>query len=227
MVIYGPSRHIAFCKPGDKDWTLLDNTQYKRRMDSTLYYRDQFYLISYSGSLYIWDTNTQLHPPVLSEIISQHAQLGKCSGTDVKYLVEISGVLFIIIRYRGSKGVDRQKYATLRFVMFRVCLDNTLELERVTSIDHHAVFVGLNSAFSVSALEFPGCRGNCIYFTDDYFEMFCCRIIDGTGEGPQDFGVFSLADGTFEQYYPMESNMIFPPPVWVEPTLCHCTTTDE
>ncbi|KAL5704101.1 hypothetical protein ACHQM5_022574 [Ranunculus cassubicifolius] len=90
----------------------------------------------------------------------------------------------------------------------------------------HPLFIGLNSAFSVSAVEFPGCKHN-IYFTDDCFEMYWQRILDGTGRGPQDFGVFSLDDGTIEEYYPMDSDMIFPAPVWVEPTLRHCTTPEK
>ena len=46
----------------------------------------------------------------------------------------------------------------------------------VNNLGDQVFFLGKDSSFSVSATEFSGCKGNCIYFTDEndigvfYFE---------------------------------------------------------
>ncbi|KAL5704026.1 hypothetical protein ACHQM5_022503 [Ranunculus cassubicifolius] len=214
MAIYSGSCHLAFCKPGDEVWTLLDGMMYNA-IDGALYYREQFYIIRFQGVLFTWDLN--FHSPMLSEVLSG-VEIGEFCGFHAKYLVELSGGLFLIKRFRAHKGSDplSLNYQTVGFRVLKLNLDEH-KVTEVKSLDGYAVFVGNNSSFSIRASEFFGCKPNCIYFTDDYFEGYIDVEIDGIG--PQDFGVFSLDDGSIEPYYPMESDMINPAPVWVEPTL--------
>ncbi|KAL5704027.1 hypothetical protein ACHQM5_022504 [Ranunculus cassubicifolius] len=211
---YSGSCHLAFCKPGDEVWTLLDGMLYNA-IDGALYYREQFYFIRFQGVLFTWDLN--FHSPMLSEVLSG-VEIGEFCGFHAKYLVELSGGLFLIKRFRAHKDSDplSLNYQTVGFRVLKLNLDEH-KVTEVKSLDGRAVFVGNNSSFSIRASEFLGCKPNCIYFTDDYFEGYIDVEIDGIG--PQDFGVFSLDDGSIEPYYPMESDMINPAPVWVEPTL--------
>ncbi|KAL5709923.1 hypothetical protein ACHQM5_020547 [Ranunculus cassubicifolius] len=210
--IYSISLYLVMCKPGDQVWTWIDRTQYKV-IHGGLYYGERFYFIDHFGALFTSDRidpQPKTNPPVLSQILSI------VESDDTKYLVEVSGELLLIRRYIDLTEIEPSVYRTVRFRVFKLNLDER-KVTEVKSLNNYAVFLGLNTPFSVPASEFLGCKPNCIYFTDDYFEGF--SAVEEGGSGPQDFGVYSLDDGSIEPYYPMESNMINPAPIWVEPTL--------
>ena len=65
------------------------------------------------------------------------------------------------------------------------------------SLEDHAIFVGLNRSFWLSATDFPGLRPNSIYVADDL--TF----------GGHDLGIFNYKDETFEPcYYPCDCKTI-------------------
>ncbi|KAF9614318.1 hypothetical protein IFM89_018071 [Coptis chinensis] len=66
-----------------------------------------------------------------------------------------------------------------------------LEVEGVGDL---ALFLGSNDSFSVVVSDFPGYRGNSIYFSDDNFSK----------EYGHDKGIFNLKDGSIEKIFPID-----------------------
>ncbi|OVA10866.1 Protein of unknown function DUF295 [Macleaya cordata] len=67
------------------------------------------------------------------------------------------------------------------------------------------------------ATDFPGCEGNCIYFTDYDSKA------DYDGKRPiQDSGVFNVGDGSIKPlpYCDGYSRLFLPPPIWVITSAC-------
>ncbi|KAL6493003.1 hypothetical protein OROGR_032762 [Orobanche gracilis] len=99
-----------------------------------------------------------------------------------------------------------------RFRVFR--LDEEMrELEEIDSLKDEVLFVGDNESLCLSSAEFPGCKSDCVYFTDDRTEAR-----DEPRSGARDIGVFNMKDGCVERFECVESEGsrgIWPPPIWV------------
>ena len=67
---------------------------------------------------------------------------------------------------------------------------------RVKSFGDRVKFLGMNSSIGG---QFPGLKGNCIYFTDDYFSQI---IFDSLPIGRADNGVFNMEDRTISPLFP-------------------------
>ncbi|KAK3014287.1 hypothetical protein RJ639_008010 [Escallonia herrerae] len=103
------------------------------------------------------------------------------------------------------------KYNTFRFKVYKF-LSSKRKWVRVASIGNYALFLGMNSSFSLSAADFPACRGDCIYFTDDD-----AGPVDDL-RGGHDMGIFSLKNKTFEPFFPIKPNQLLkPPPIFIAP----------
>ena len=99
--------------------------------------------------------------------------------------------------------------------MYRFDL-NGPKWERVMSLGDQMLFLGENASLALSATDFPGCKGNCIYHTHNYSES----NYDGV-PGNNDLGVYNLEDGSIEPLpcYPRNSisQLRWPPPIGVTP----------
>ncbi|KAF9609276.1 hypothetical protein IFM89_014470 [Coptis chinensis] len=190
---------LAFCKPGDKEWTVLDQTH--TLMSSVIYFQNQLFVLNIDGTVFNCDLN---HPhPKLSVVVVAPYSYGVGDTLDERYLVELSGDLLLIRDF-----VVESVYHD-RFLVFKL---DQLEVKwiKVKSLGGHSLFLGANSPLSLPAVEFPGCKPDCIYFTDDYY----LNCMTSHGVGPRDMGVFSLEDGTLE-HFQMDGDMIFPPAIWL------------
>lgn len=80
------------------------------------------------------------------------------------------------------------------------------------------LFLGKNSTCALSSRDFRGCKGNCIYFTDDCSK---CEYEDLFGDSDSDSGIYDLGNGSIEPLsfcsHNMHSPRLWPPPVWVTP----------
>ncbi|XP_043708185.1 F-box protein At2g26160-like [Telopea speciosissima] len=224
MAIRKEDDQLAFCRPGkDLRWTVFEG--YLRRSHDVIFYKEQFYTVKGSGRVFmvsgLEDASPQLtlvgHRPT------------KPSYPSRLYLVESSGDLLMVYRFLdlylyvdddddedvvvdsdddGTEPV-RLPHRTVNFEVYKLDLGEGNWVE-VDNLGDRAVFVGYNDSFSVSASEFPGCRGNCIYFTDDYFEGY-----NRQKHGALDMGIFDLGDGTVEPLVGRNQIHYFMPPlVW-------------
>lgn len=90
-------------------------------------------------------------------------------------------------------------------------IDDGEQWVEMESLDDRILFVGIDSRFSVSAKDFPGCKGNCIYFYDPRLTQFC-RYYSTSGVF-SDIGVFNFGDGSLcpLAYYQDCRNIFCPP----------------
>ncbi|KAE8713477.1 hypothetical protein F3Y22_tig00110209pilonHSYRG00148 [Hibiscus syriacus] len=107
----------------------------------------------------------------------------------------------------------------LRFVAVAI-LNRTGELAYCRNGDDSWRFIpGENSSLSLSATDFTGYMGNCIYFTDDYSES----NYDGAF-GEHDIGIYKLWDRSIEPLPCYPRNSVFtlrcPTLLWVTPSPC-------
>ncbi|XP_042479241.1 uncharacterized protein LOC122060125 [Macadamia integrifolia] len=179
-----------------------------------------------------------------------HSRLGrpKHCRWGSPYLVESCGDLLIVEREEvlmplpkpsldGSN--DLNCFKTIGFNVYKLCLGNSSSddnknsstWEQTKNLGERMLFLGLNSAFSLSTYDFPPgcCRGNCIYFTHHHF--------GGGGFNSNhewdleidefDMGVFNLKEEHIEPlmiplqghsyrgHHPMGT--VRPSPIWLTP----------
>ncbi|PIA45994.1 hypothetical protein AQUCO_01600335v1 [Aquilegia coerulea] len=205
MAIYGGCSRLAFYRPGDKAWTSLPLEFYAQDI---IYFGEQFYIVSAKGGVYTCDLNDP--QPSLSSIAPFLPLI-----PSKRYLVESSGQLLQILRFTDYNEDENAHgyyyYFNDGFYVFKL---NPIKLKwiKIDSLQGRVLFLGNNSSFAISAFDFPGCKPNTIYFTDDYYEGYHEQQF-----GPHDIGIFNIEDRTLEQHYPITSNTVFPAPIWVEP----------
>ncbi|KAF6141779.1 hypothetical protein GIB67_027957, partial [Kingdonia uniflora] len=135
-----------------------------------------------------------------------------------RYLVESAGELYHVsgnrvdFPYPTKKRNLRNANGTeIKFEVFKL-LNHNNKWVRVASIGDQAFFVGYNTSFSLKVYwDIPGCKRNCIYFTNASIPY-----PEGGIHGC-DVGVFHLETQKFEILYRKECTLPVPPPMWVTP----------
>ncbi|KAE9450232.1 hypothetical protein C3L33_17858, partial [Rhododendron williamsianum] len=123
-------------------------------------------------------------------------------------------------RHISAPCQTTRKHKTNSFRIFK--LDDVAHgfpsLIEVKDLGGDALFLGLNLSSSISCGDFPDCRGNCIYFTDDSDDIIGQEGIQGVDF---DMGIYDLNDGNIETLsvpgYKCEGKNFWPPPIWVMP----------
>ncbi|RWR84788.1 f-box protein skip23 [Cinnamomum micranthum f. kanehirae] len=108
---------------------------------------------------------------------------------------------------------ERLPHKTTHFDIFRVTLEDSKTLKRFTKVESlgdRVVFLGHNSSIVVLASQFPGFKGNRIYFADNLMEKYHYHT-----HGCRDSGVFSLEDGTVEELFADRFHPTMAPPLWI------------
>lgn len=217
LTIVNQSGDLAFCREGDQNWTFID--------EARCYSEDAVFL---NGLLYAVDNHGMVAEcdvegpfPVVRII-----QTPRLEDADMRYLVNSGPDLLLVSRYLDVDHdiVSDDANVNYRSVGFDVFRMNWMgpRWEKVEHLGDRMLFIGENSSFSLLASDFPGCVGNCIYFTDDYSELNY-----ESGVGGYDSGIFRLWDGTIQELppYPRNSDyqLHWPPgslPLWVIPNPC-------
>ncbi|XP_077243058.1 F-box protein SKIP23-like isoform X6 [Tasmannia lanceolata] len=213
----------------DEGWTTL-NRQWGSYED-VIYHKGKFYCIIDSGNLVACDFSSNGLPKLTKISKSDGKRISESDGkrSGRRYLVESSGELLNVCRYYemhpmyvrylilgSSKCLDgdfdpRNLGWTMRTSYFEVSkLDqNTGKWIELESLGDQVLFLGLNSSLSLSALDFPQLKRNCIYFTDDS---------DVNNEGI-DNGVYDLENESIKPCYPNSPSWITKL-IWLHPNLC-------
>ncbi|GFZ10496.1 hypothetical protein Acr_21g0010950 [Actinidia rufa] len=209
FAILNQTGDLAFCKNGDQSWKFIEDA--KSYCEDVIYCNGLFYAVNKLGEITVCDVHG---PSPRVSLICTPPQI----GGDMQYVVSSSEELLLITRYLDFEFVDYQfdnVYKTMEFRAYRLDL-NGPKWERVMNLGDKMLFLGENSSLALSATDFPGCKGNCIYYTDDYSES----NYDGI-PGDNDLGVYDLEDGSIEPLpcYPRNSisQLRWPPPIWVTP----------
>ncbi|PHU06506.1 hypothetical protein BC332_22995 [Capsicum chinense] len=100
-------------------------------------------------------------PSILQPIVVKATKLVHFGNTifgNQGYLIELSGALLIIFRFRNVEGCDT-------FKVFEIDV-NKVELKEINTLRDYAIFVGLNGAICIDSSKFTEVKSNHIYFTD-------------------------------------------------------------
>ncbi|KAF6175160.1 hypothetical protein GIB67_022841 [Kingdonia uniflora] len=211
MIIYGVQNKLAFSKPGDKQWTTVAHEH--KCFNDLIYYKDEFYAVDGEGMVVACDIKDHSQPKV------RKVALPPPDGPYRKnYIVESLGELLQVRRvlefdFDGCCST----YNTIAFKVFKLDQCDPIKWMEMKTICGQTLFLGDNASNSLSSSDFPQCKPNSIYFTDDARNLYGMM-------GPHDIGVFCLEDGCGQIVEPnplIDFKGLMPPPIWVEPTLEH------
>lgn len=205
---------LAYCEKGENSWKFIDEA--RSYCEDVIYFNDSFYAVNKFGSIAICDVKDADFPKV-----SLIKMLQPIVG-DMQYLVDAMGELLLITRYLELEtDPDRLEhqfdnvYKTVKFCVWRLDLSGP-KWERIMSLGDRVLFLGENSSLAILATDYPGCKGNRIYFADDYSEANYDGNLGISGD--HDVGFYNLEDGSIEPlpFYPRISHW----PIWITPNPC-------
>ncbi|KAG6424611.1 hypothetical protein SASPL_115029 [Salvia splendens] len=212
------SGKLVVYKSGDEKWRLIDD--FPSPYDDVILWKGKFYAVDNTGRLVMVST-VDLNVSVAANSIF---------GGDKKLLVDCDGELLAVDMYLSVEPADGLGFneglefyeefdsfmseRTVKFKVFRLDQEGEKWIE-ITDLGDVMLFLGDNCAFSASAVEIfndDKCRGNCIFFTDQY-----CNREDEGGLKSRSVGLFDLESGSIG---PVDSHIGYsklfcPPPDWV------------
>eukprot|EP00261_Vitis_vinifera_P017245 XP_010646838.1 PREDICTED: F-box protein SKIP23-like [Vitis vinifera] len=201
---------LALWRLGEKKWSLIDDGAEKSHFDDVIYYKGRFYAIDYIGRIVVIDVDslkaTELASPV-------HGSRG-----NHRHFVESFGELFLVDKYvvtfcnNYSDIVSVVPDYPVHFEVFKF-IEEEQKWDWVSDIGDRVLFVDDDRTFSLSSTDFPGFKGNCVYFTE---YCFCEEDYDRPGF---EAGIFDLEQRIARPLsaFPGYSKIFWPPPVWLRP----------
>lgn len=206
LAVLNRYENLAYCESGDSSWKIIDGV--RSYIEDVIYYRSAFYAVNKFGSMAVCDVNGEGLPKVNFVNVEQQID------GDMQYLVDAMGDLLLVSRYLDFE-IDLEHYVevckTVKFCVFKFDW-NEQRWKNVPSLGNKLLFLGENSSIALVAGDYPGCKGNKIYFTNDYSGTNYESIA-----GDHDVGVYNLDGGSIETIpcYPRNSHW----PIWIAPSL--------
>ncbi|XP_050241616.1 putative F-box protein At1g65770 isoform X2 [Quercus robur] len=159
---------LAYVKYGKRNWTLVDDLC---RYDDIIAYKGKPYVVDKWGIVSWIDSSMKLieFSPPIPDFGNQ------------KHLVESRGELYVVDRFFDTERRLHHLPKTFTFDVYK--LDQECgRWVTVENLGDRVFILGKDSSFSVSASEFSGWKGNCIYLTyeDDkgVFDLETGEIVD-------------------------------------------------
>ncbi|KAL9237325.1 hypothetical protein vseg_011887 [Gypsophila vaccaria] len=218
MLIYGELNMLGLWKSGDTHWTYI-NWPILIFCD-LIYSRGQFLAVNHVGQIYSCDIGAR--PPSFSAIYGP--ALGLAGRKCRRYIVELpDGTILQVVRFLRACDCNKDVpiFYTAGFVLFKLLdHDGTKNWFPFDDLGEGALFLGDNYSLYVVASQFPGCRQNSVYFTDDVQDSDTKLLISHQFTSRHDLGVFHLDDNMIEKIScPLPKKIHLPPPIWINPTI--------
>ncbi|XP_020113213.1 putative F-box protein At4g22660 [Ananas comosus] len=211
--LYGWSQ-LAFARAGEDRWHLYEDEYPDRRYEDVAFRGGRLLALTSQGALLALELDGDYADCKVIVYDPQDEQFGSYR----KYLVvdDATGDLLQVRRELGSGDDDR--CSTVRTESITV---TRLDEERnvwipVESLGDRALFVGVGSSVLLSGKEVRGLRRNCVYFTDDRWNL---RFSEDVKGDRRDVGIYCLEDGSVQPCLPPDDRFNWPPPVWISPSL--------
>ncbi|KAK9665476.1 hypothetical protein RND81_14G114500 [Saponaria officinalis] len=218
MLIYGEMRMLGLWKSGDTHWTYIN---WPILIFSDLIYSNgQFLAVNNFGQIYSCDIVSK--PPTFSAVYGPHLDIpgGNCR----RYIVELPDRTIVqVIRVLRTCvcNKDVPLFYTAGFVLFTLQDHNgTKNWLPVDTLRDGALFLGDNYSMYVVASQFPGCRPNSVYFTDDVQDADMKLLISHQFTCRREIGIYHLDNYMIERIEcPLPKESRLPPPIWITPTI--------
>ncbi|XP_062028517.1 putative F-box protein At1g65770 [Rosa rugosa] len=182
ILVISDKGNLGFAKSGDEKFTWFSNGGFV--FDDVIVYKGQPYVVDSLGYVFRIDVSSEVMVKISSKVIGFGGR---------KHLVESCGEL------------------CGRYVCKLELLNGELgRWVEVKSLGDGAFFLAMDCCFSVSAQELAGCKGNCIYFSDENNVNLALREVTR----PESF-MFYLEDHSIQKLgsSPGGSQIFWPPPI--------------
>ncbi|XP_071699500.1 putative F-box protein At5g55150 [Rutidosis leptorrhynchoides] len=222
VVLWGCSGKLGFCRYEDEKWTAIVNGWDQMFLDIA-YHKGRIYSFGCNHQIQACDVLEE-NPTIVTVTTLPKDLYGEWrNGYFVHkwlggaYIVGgwEENVLLVVIRegmYDNSEDeLCDEIYKTTSFRIFKYDLDSE-EWSEVKDLGTKALFVGYSQSFFMEEEE-SIIKGNCIYFTDDVFELYAVSFKGGG----RDMGVYHMSSGTVEPHFEGESRSHLAPPIWLQP----------
>ncbi|KAF5204793.1 hypothetical protein FRX31_005621 [Thalictrum thalictroides] len=204
----GSYSKFVFARPGDKSWSVIEGVRF---VNDFINFNGQLYGIGWNGGLMLCDFSDP-HPTFIDFANPPE----DVKGYEPIYVVELGGELYMVIRLVDPTPIEfppiefHHVYKAVFFDVYKFDF-STRRWEYLKTLGDYAIFIGSNTTFGVKASDYPSCKPDSIYFTDDFKEPF------GHLTGA-DMGIYNIEAGTIEPLYEGDDFLSrFSPPVWITP----------
>ncbi|GAB2289267.1 hypothetical protein Dimus_023572 [Dionaea muscipula] len=211
MAIVNYTGEMVYCEGGDDSWRLIEGAT-RFSCEDVIYDKGLFFGVDKFGKIATVDVRTANGRPLVKlKIIKTPVVF----GGDMMYLVNLEDDLLLVTRVLGVQclSADYLVHKTTQFYVHKLDTSEP-RWEVVRELGNYALFFGLNSSLLRSASDFGGCKGNCIYFTDDHSEY-----ASDDGWRYHDMGIFNLEGGSIEPL-PCYCEGSDCAPMWITPNPC-------
>ncbi|CAN6288166.1 unnamed protein product [Urochloa humidicola] len=204
----------AFATAEDPVWRLAPS---RDGVEDAIHHDGRFYSVTYSGAVEAWDRDGR-SGEFVSRAVAPRLAFDE-SGLSRKYLAAaLDGRLMAVLKYSLEQGDA---------VSFKVQVLNKARRrwEETLDIGDSALFVGLNGTLCVSAREYTGIIGSCVYFTDDdvgqawlHHKGYRVSHYGYANRGKVD-GVYSLQSGKVDRITALQEHPQWPAAAWFTPSV--------
>ncbi|KAL3722762.1 hypothetical protein ACJRO7_035033 [Eucalyptus globulus] len=207
------SGKLAMLKSGQKRWSVIRDMP--SPYDDVILFKGEFYAVDGTGRTVL--VGLDLGVTLVAE---------SNFGGDKKFLVESVGELLLVDMYLSldvetdHDGVVTElaenfdyitRERTVRFKVYKLDREEKVWNE-VKDLGDRVLFLGDDCTFSASAADLRACKGNCIFFSDNW-------ELEGPPKGPG-IGVYDMDSGNIGplEDYAGYSELFWPPPDWIAST---------
>lgn len=155
-----PRTNLAHFNSGDASWTQIGTPWLAMSVIDAVYYKGQFVALTVSDETFPSIFISGVPRPTVN-------QKSLVLGSTRQYILESSAGDLLFVRIKGFEFDE--KYIQV-FKLLRVG-GNMPKWVEIKSIGTDVLFLGGGEPKCVSALEFPECHPNSIYFTDGVFNL--------------------------------------------------------
>lgn len=204
------SGKLAMFKSGEKRWSIIQDMP--SPYDDVILFKGEFYAVDGTGRTVVVGLDLGV------------TLIGQSNfGGDKKFLVESVGELLLVDMYlsldaeNDHDGVFAElaenfdcfmRERTVRFKVYK--LDRKEKVwNEVKNLGDRVLFLGDDCTFSASAADLRACKGNCIFFADNW-------DVEGALKSPE-IGVYDMDSGIIGplEDYAGYSELFWPPPNWI------------
>ncbi|XP_057761148.1 uncharacterized protein LOC130981584 [Arachis stenosperma] len=211
VAIYGAC-NLAFYKSNNKRWlklpTSADATTY---FQDVIFFQEKIYAVDDDGQLYEFDTKTKTGPVgIIHEAAPPSDVVTQGEISNLKYLIGCAdGSLLMVVRHLRNlmEHDEKRSYETIKFDIYKL-EKNANTWSRITSLGNYVLVIGFNASVQMLAGDFSNCKGNQIFFTDNFVEDQSLNVVYY-----HNIGIFNLEDESCQTV--LSDVNFFSPPVWI------------
>ncbi|XP_020249662.1 putative F-box protein At1g65770 [Asparagus officinalis] len=235
---------LSFCKVGDDKWTNVEGSL--TQLQDVIYYKGQIYAVNYEGIAVVYDFAGDKKMKQIAnapDMLIDDRYLVESIHGELLLVVRMLDYGDDEDDGHDNDEEDKVVYETTDFLVYKLeSVDEPINPEgvhfmtvngiaergnfqfkwvEIESLGDQALFLGQNYSLCVPAVEYQGCKPNCIYFTDH--GLGNRNIARGnlndeeiSKESICDMGIYDFGDESFQRFSQLNVKY-HAPPIWISP----------